>query len=309
MEVNTINTLKNKFELLREKSILAILDGDTKYGTLPINEEESNIYISMPYLSGPMLCEISSKFGLPVTYAWKGGSKSRWAYLDDLLAYCIQNNRESDLLVFLFSKGQFVEKLRGLTPENIEKAYAQIVETVIDQINGILYFGGNELTLVGNMFVIREIGTTVTIVAPAVKTIDRSYITDLSDRAMKDVLDGNYDSAITKSRTLIEEVFCYVIEKKGEEPSKSGNIGKLYNQVKNLYNMHQSKDMDKRINGLLSGLEKILSAIAEMRNIGSDSHGVGAKRINIADYHTQLFVNSAMTMADFVLSVSENVTQ
>ena len=31
---------------------------------------------------------------------------------------------------------------------------------------------------------------------------------------MKDISDGNYDSAITKSRTLVEEVFCYVIEKK-----------------------------------------------------------------------------------------------
>lgn len=67
--------------------------------------------------------------------------------------------------------------------------------------------------------------------------------------------------------------------------------------------------MDRRINGLLSGLEKILSVIAEMRNKGSDSHGVGAKRINIANHHDRLFVNSAMTMADFVLAVSEKATQ
>jgi len=122
---------------------------------------------------------------------------------------------------------------------------------------------------------------------------------------MEDVINGHYDSAITKSRTLLEEVFCYVIEKKGETPSESGDIGKLYNQVKQLYNMHQNKDMDKRINGLLSGLEKILSAIAEMRNKGSDSHGVGAKRINIQEHHSRLFVNSAMTMADFVLAIGE----
>ena len=122
---------------------------------------------------------------------------------------------------------------------------------------------------------------------------------------MKDVVDGNYDSAITKSRTLLEETFCYVIEKKGERPSESGDIGRLYNQVKQLYDMHQSKDMEKCINGLLSGLEKILSAIAEMRNKFSDSHGVGAKRISISDHHARLFVNSAMTMADFVLAVSD----
>ena len=296
---------KSKFELLREKSILSILDGDVDFGTLEVNGTDSSIKISMPYLSGPTLCDISNKFGLPVTYGWNGGAQSRWAYLDDLLAHCIQNKRESDLLAFLFSKGQFVDKLRGQTPEVIEYAYAQIVNAVISQINGALYCGGNELVQVGKSFVIRKLGSTVSVAAPSVKTIDRSYITDLSDRAMKDVIDGNYDSAITKSRTLLEEVFCYVIEKKGEEPSESGDIGKLYNQVKQLYNMHQSKEMDKRINGLLSGLEKILSAIAEMRNKGSDSHGVGAKRINISDHHARLFVNSAMTMADFVLAVSE----
>lgn len=299
---------KSKFELLREKSIIAILDGDTDFGPLKISGEESTIKVSMPYLSGPMLCDISNRFGLPVSYGWSGGAQSRWAYMDDLLAYCIQNGRESDLLSFLFSKGQFVEKLRGQTPETIEYGYTYIVRAVIDQINGILYFGGNELIQIGSSFDIRKIGTTVSVTAPSVKAIDRRYIADISERAMKDVLDGNYDSAITKSRTLLEEVFCYVIEKKGETPSESGDIGRLYNQVKQLYNMHQNKDMDKRINGLLSGLEKVLSAIAEMRNKVSDSHGVGAKRINISDHHARLFVNSAMTMADFVLAVSEKAS-
>lgn len=63
--------------------------------------------------------------------------------------------------------------------------------------------------------------------------------------------------------------------------------------------------MDKRINTLLSGLEKIVSSIAEMRNKASDSHGVGANRITIADHHARLYVNSAMTMADFILSVAD----
>lgn len=299
---------KSKYELLREKNILAILDGDTDFGFLEINGENSNIKVSMPYLSGPMLCDMSNKFGLSVTYAWNGGAQSRWAYMDDLLAHCIQNGHESDLLSFLFSKGQFTEKLRGQTPETIDYAYSHIVKAIINQINGILYFSGNELVQTGSVFVIQKIGTTISVAAPSVIAIDRRYITDISERAMKDISDGNYDSAITKSRTLVEEVFCYVIEKKGVEPSESGDMGKLYNQVKQIYNMHQDKDVDKRINGLLSGLEKILSAIAEMRNKASDSHGVGAKRINISDYHARLFVNSAMTMADFVLAVSENAS-
>lgn len=298
---------KSKFELLREKKILSILDGDTDFGALEINGVDSGIRISMPYLKGAALCDISNKLGLSVSYRWGGGAQSRCKYLDDLLAHCIQNKRESELLAFLFSKEQFVDKLSGKTPEVIEYAYTQIVNSAIEQINAILYFSGNELVQLGKVFVIRKRGSSIGVAAPSINAIDRSYITDLSNRAMKDVIDGNYDSAITKSRTLLEEVFCYVIEKKGEAPSESGDIGKLYNQVKLLYNMHRSKDMDKRINGLLSGLEKILSTIAEMRNKGSDSHGVGAKRINIADHHARLFVNTAMTMADFILDVYKHV--
>ena len=47
------------------------------------------------------------------------------------------------------------------------------------------------------------------------------------------------------------------------------------------------------------------SAIAEMRNKNSDAHGVGAKRINIDEHHARLFVNSSMTMADFIISVQQ----
>lgn len=196
--------------------------------------------------------------------------------------------------------------MRGHTAEIIEKAHKRIVETVISQINGVLYFGGNELVVIGNRFIVKPINKSITIDAPKMATIDRSYIVELSQRAIKDIEDGNGDSAITKARTLLEEVFCYVIEKRGETPSDSGDIGKLYNQVKNLYGMQQSKDYDKRVNGLLSGLEKILSAIAEMRNTASDSHGVGSKRIKLSDYHTRLFVNSATTMAEFILAVAEH---
>lgn len=301
MDINISN-----FELMRDKDILSILDGDIKFEKLRIEENDEEIEVSMPYLSGPAICNMSKRFGLNVLYNMHE-TQSRWKYMDDLMVHCIQNKCESELLNFLFSKEHFTKKLKGLSGKVIEDIYVRLVDSIIDHINGILYCKSCDLIKVGSTFIVRKPCISVTVSAPAIKKIDRSYITDLSERAMKDIADGNYDSAITKSRTLLEEVFCYVIEIKGETPSDGGDVGKLYGQVKNLYNMHQNKDMDKRINGLLSGLEKILAAIIEMRNKGSDSHGIGARRINISDYHTRLFVNSAMTMADFILSVSENV--
>lgn len=295
----------NLYSLLCDKSIIEILDGDKKFGEIECDEYRGNIDISMPYLSGPVLCQLSNRFGLPTTYNANGIVKSRWVYLSDLIQYCIEKNKMSELLTFLFSKEQFSGVLKNYTPSTIEYAHKEIVSKIIDQINSILYFGGHELSYISERYIVKEIGNSVKIQTNSIKTIDREYISELSNRALKDIDDNNYDSSLTKARTLLEEVFCYVIEQKGEKPSESGEINRLYTQVKDLYNMHANKDLDVRINMLLSGLEKILTAITQMRNVVSDSHGVGAKRININEHHARLFVNSSVTMAEFILSVCE----
>ena len=73
--------------------------------------------------------------------------------------------------------------------------------------------------------------------------------------------------------------------------------------------MQQQKEQGNRINILLSGWENILSAISDMRNKDSDAHGAGSNRIKIEEHHARLFVNSGITMAKFILSVSENQRQ
>lgn len=297
--------MSDAFNLLRSKEIITILDGDTKYGDYEF-EDCTTVKIAMPYLSGSDLCDLSTLFGLPVTYSWNGGALSRWQYLDNLLEYCIKNNKCSSLLAYMFSLAQFSKVLNGHGATEIKEAHQTIVSNIIEQINGLLFFGGNELVIIGQNFVIQPIGNKIEIVAPTIKTIDREYIKSISSRAMRDIEQNDFDSAITKSRTLLEETFCYVIEKKNETPSDSGDISKLFKQVKTLYNMHTDTNTDRRINTLLSGLNSIVSAVAEMRNKDSDAHGVGAARIPIKEHHARLFVNSSMAMADFILSVQQN---
>ena len=296
--------MNKNYDLLRSKDIIAILDGDSQI------EEIDGIRIAMPYLSGPMLCELSQKFGCYQEYYWGNSSKpnlSRWQYMDNILKYVIKENKISQLLTYMMDKERFSDSLSKLnTVSDIEKMYKYIIQKVIDQINSILYFGGHELVIINNQFIVKNIDEKINIDIPSINVVNRDYIKDLSERAMKDIDEGNLDSAITKSRTILEETFCYAIEIKGEEPSDNGDIGKLYKQVKDLYSMHANKDMDKRVNKLLSGLENIVQSIAEMRNNGSDSHGLGSKRVNIADYHARLAVNSSTTMAEFILSVSQN---
>ena len=49
---------RNPYELLRTKEIIAILDGDTDYGTYEF-EDGTSIKVAMPYLSGTTICEIA----------------------------------------------------------------------------------------------------------------------------------------------------------------------------------------------------------------------------------------------------------
>ena len=300
---------ESPFRLLMNKKIYAILDGDTTFEDYTFGDDSSTIKVAMPYLSGPDLCDLSTHFGCPAAYTWGGTNLSRWQYLENLFKYCIKENCCSALLAYLFDKQQFAEMFAGHEVTVIQAAYEFFVQTIIAKINGMLYFGGNELVMTGNQFAVRKIGSKIEVQAPKIKIIDREYIRSISSRAMEDVEQGNFDSAITKSRTLLEEVFCYVIEKKKETPSTSGDIQQLYKQVKGLYNMHTHPNADRRINSLLSGLEKIVSSISEMRNKDSDAHGVGAARIGIKEYHARLFVNAAIAMADFILSVEHNSTQ
>ncbi len=126
--------MASQYLMLKNRAILDILDGTTDFGKLEINGVSSDITVSMPYLSGSAICDISYKYGLAALYGWNGGGKSRWQYLEDLLNHCISSNNVSSLLTFLFSKQQFQAKLQDLEPKDIEYAYQTIVSSIIKKM-------------------------------------------------------------------------------------------------------------------------------------------------------------------------------
>ena len=124
--------MNKNYDLLRSKDIIEILDGDSQI------EEIDGIRIAMPYLSGPMLCELSQKFGCYQEYYWGNSSKpnfSRWQYMDNILKYVIKENKVSQLLSYMMEKERFSESLRKLNNvSDIEKMYRYIIKKVIDPI-------------------------------------------------------------------------------------------------------------------------------------------------------------------------------
>lgn len=177
----------------------------------------------------------------------------------------------------------FLQKYRGSTiPENIKK---------IDIYYSI------------PIFIMKEQKTNVNVLET--KLIDYKYIADLAFVAKEDLQNGNYDSVITKSRTMIEEAFCFAIEAKGKSPTKDGKINSLDKQFRTQYNIHTDSNTDERIKKLLGGLTTAIQSISDMRNNNSDSHGTGSKRYRLEKHHTEFCLNAAISVANFILSIAE----
>ena len=288
------------FSLLINRRIIDILIGDVKlYGEF-----------SLPYMSGPDLCNLSTTFGLARTYTWGnsriGANKSRWEYMQDLLKYLNPQGRIPELLSYLTQQGRF-ENLTGIGDiHKVDETYKAIIKGMLDAINAQLVIARVELRLLNKKFVMAGIGEEVVIETPKVKIITSQYIRELPERIKDDLENKDYDSVITKSRTLLEEVLIFIIEKMTFERYKSnGDLVKIYQDATELMNMRQKGDWDKRVNELLGGLHKLVSAISSMRNMNSDAHGAGLSRINIKKREALLVAHSSMILAEYWLSVFE----
>ena len=285
------------FSLLIDKEICGILIGDVDvFGTY-----------AMPYMKGPELCSLCTQFGLKRTYEWGGGNTSRWVYMLDLLEFLNKEDRVGELLSYLMDMKRFTQLNSLGDYEKVRETYKSIVEGALRTINSHLLIARKEVRIVQNKFVMATIGEEVSFDTPKVKVVTSQYIKELPDRIKGDLENKDYDSVITKSRTLLEEVLIYIIEKMTFERYKSnGDLIKIYQDATELLNMRQNKEWDKRINEMLGGLHKLVSAIASMRNMNSDAHGVGSGRFNIKKREALLVANSSVMLAEYLLSVYEN---
>lgn len=287
------------FSLLINRKIIDVLIGDVKlYGEF-----------SLPYMSGPELCQVSTTFGLARTYTWGNrgvANKSRWEYMQDLMKHLNPQGRIPDLLSYLMQQVRFKNLIGVGDIQKVDETYKGVIKSAIDAINAQLVIARVELRLVNKTFVLTRAGEEVVIETPKVKNITSQYIRELLDRIKDDLDNKDYDSVITKSRTLLEEVLIFIIEKMTFERYKSsGDLVKMYQDATELLNMRQKSDWDKRINELLGGLHKIVNAISSMRNMNSDAHGAGSGRINIKKREALLAAHSSMMLAEYWLSVFE----
>ena len=258
---------------------------------------------NLPYLKGAQIDNLFIQFGLETPVYYEFGS-SRWARMQTLITELDKVKKASQLISYLFSKKHFHSKLNKFNSiDEFETYYSAVCNKGVGYINKQLYLSGKLLIITESICRIQDRNCNLQLTSEQIQNVNSEYISSLPDRIRNDLKNKNYDSVITKSRTLIEEVLMFIIAEHNEKPSENGNINTLSQQCKALLNMKQCRKYDKKINDLLCGLEKIVNSIANLRNINSDAHGAGNNRIEIKEREAFLISNATQTYCDYLLSV------
>lgn len=291
---------------LASKEIVELFLGDKE-----INMYIDEVYVrySMPNLTHSDINSLAPTFGInniDTVNTYNRTDKMSW-----LIKQCYDLNKENKLLEYFLDKKRYISNNREdfyvYEPDELEEKINKEIIAYLNYINTFLYYCDKKLISISNKYKVIEIVEDVQAINDIDSHISLEYVRKFPFR-LKDNLDsGNYDTVITQSRTLIEEVYIHILEYSDEDyKSAKGNLKRLNSMVKDYLNMKTDKEYDKRINQLLSGLNKINDAIGDMRNENSDSHGVGSKRIQVNRREALLIMNSAITLCDYVLDVFED---
>ncbi len=120
------------------------------------------------------------------------------------------------------------------------------------------------------------------------------------ERAMQFV-EQDPAAAITAGCSMLEALFReYLGFREIEEPSKL-TLKPLWKTVQNDIGLDPSSQTDQDLQRILSGLSSIVDGIAALRTHGGSAHGGGKYRYSMKPRHARLLVNSAHTVAAFVL--------
>ncbi|EGQ4234258.1 hypothetical protein E9586_12185, partial [Staphylococcus pseudintermedius] len=290
---------------LASKEIVDLFLGDKRVNSESDDKFESNGY-TMPYMTHSDINALAPIFG--ITNIENVSDYNRLNKMAWLIEQCYKLNKENKLLKYFLDVTRYIPNKREetsiYTNEELKKETLKEVEAYFNHINNILNFSDKKLIYLNKKYKIIDLIEDSQVTHDIDKHINFDYVRNFPFRLKDNLEDENYDTVITQSRTLLEEVYIHILEYSNKDyNSAKGNLQKLNSMVKTELKMKNNRDYDKRINELLSGLNKINDAIGKMRNENSDSHGVGSKRININRREAKLVMNSAITICDYILEI------
>lgn len=294
-----------------------------------IDYEEFISEISMPHLSTKSIERLYSKnsISLPST-----GHMSRKDLFSNLILKIENINK---FLSFLFSYQSFksdtdnsINNLEHQLRQNFcpdiekfsQKFHYEMVEKIINYLNSMLSDSYLDINTDNSDLRISLIPSKdLYIESENITKVNNDQIRNVYTQALDDIKNRRYESALTKARTLLEEIFIYLIDKNQDNISdpkliddikknrNKGEINKLYSIVKRIYKFdNMNKKNNDSIKGIISTSSAIIHGIAELRNSHSDAHGRGQNISKLDRNLTLLVVNMSVTISEYLLSLDKD---
>lgn len=299
------------YELATE-SIARIFLGD--YEVITENRDEFSVEVEvhkMLYMTHKMIDSAILEFEIVENIENIPIFTNRTEKMMWFIRECYDKGMIEEYLKYYFNEKRFLSHNKMekplLSTKDIMKQIPLEIDLFLDEINSILYFDKLKLIKVSNGY--RIINLSVGIEADHDINLHgvAEHVQDYIERMRENLNLGHYDTVLTHSRTILEELYIHILKEFGVEHKKNkGNIKALRRQASNQLNMIQKKEYANHINDLLNGLNKISDAIVEMRNSFSDSHGVGELKPIINKREARLIMNATITTCDYLLDVLED---
>lgn len=125
------------------------------------------------------------------------------------------------------------------------------------------------------------------------------------ERAMLSI-ENDPASAITASCAILEALFISYLENRLIELPNKKSIKPLWQKVQKSLGLDPKNRDDEDISKILSGLSSIVDGVGAFRTHAGSAHGGGTLRYKVQSRHAKLTVNSAHTIALFVIETWEN---
>ncbi|WP_056967296.1 abortive infection family protein [Liquorilactobacillus sucicola] len=269
------------------------------------------------YLSGSDIQSLGKKFGVTDV----GGS--RWCMLETIFSQLhVKGMTEKFLKYFFFDmniNGVAKEVIRDntfnhpkydeiaeITEESQEnnRAVAKFLrQKLLEKVNLELSISDKKLIAVNNEIKIVDYDSEPEIIASTTEIINNEYINDLLEKSMKSLIEEDFDSVVTKSRTLMESVFIQILHENNVPFKENGNIGQYRTSVNKTLNIKPDSNWNKDVLNMITGLNKIIDSISNMRNNNSDAHG-SSNRVRINSSEAELILNTAVNVSKYYLEVN-----
>ena len=111
--------------------------------------------------------------------------------------------------------------------------------------------------------------------------------------------------AITLARTLLEDVFKWILDEAGESWQEVEDLPVLYRRLAKVLKLAPDDHTEQVFKQILGSCQSIVESLGALRNKLSDAHSPGPKRARPQARHAELAVNLAGTMATFIVATWE----